>query len=189
MQKKAAHYFSYPPNIRMLDLATLVHLYRTRGEPRRSPAGEYFACAVSHKLIKESKHWFGLNYSQVEWDKLLTKNSDGYPLTEVEMNILGMARIPREGDTSRSFIEENCGTIPKLAFMVINDLKTFGFVEENEEGFLSTTQRGMKALEGVARRIYEKKFSPEMLHIHLDKPIEYPVATRKEEGKSQTSLF
>jgi hypothetical protein len=189
MQKKAAHYFSYPPNIRMLDLATLVHLYRTRGEPRRSPAGEYFACAVSHKLVKESKHWFGLNYSQVEWDKLLTKNSDGYPLTEVEMNILGMARIPREGDTSRSFIEENCGTIPKLAFMVINDLKTFGFLEENDEGFLSTTQRGMKALEGVARRIYEKKFSPEMLHIHLDKPIEYPVATRKEEGKSQTSLF
>jgi hypothetical protein len=188
MQKKSTNHFSYPPNVRILDLATLVNMYRSRGEPRRAPASEYFACAVSHKLIKESKHWFGLHYSQVEWDKMLTKNSEGYPLTEVEMNILGMARTPATGNISRSFIEENCGTIPKLAFMVINDLKTFGFLDEDDEGSLSTTSRGMKALEGVARRIYEKKFSPEMLSIHQNQPVEYPVATRKD-AENQTSLF
>ena len=54
----------------MLDLATVVSMYRGRGEPVKAPAGEYFGCAHSFKLVREAKNlvwpcitpsWPGIN--------------------------------------------------------------------------------------------------------------------------------
>ena len=97
MEKKSDHIFSYPPNLQELDLATLVNLYRERGEILK-PQGQdnYVACAVTKKLLREAKSWFGLFYSQEAWDSLLTKNSGGYPLTEAEMNALGLVYSNRK---------------------------------------------------------------------------------------------
>lgn len=181
--------FTYPENLQILDLATLVSMYRSRGEPQKAPAGTYYGCAYSHKLLKEGKSWFGLHYSQTAWDALLTKGSEGYPLTQVELNILGMAYFPRRENEVpvRSLIERHSGTLPQLAFMIVNDLKTFGFLEETEDDILQVTSRGFVALEGIANRIYGKKFSADMLP-----RLATPAAQNHPDDvttKSQTSLF
>ncbi|MEX1211991.1 MAG: hypothetical protein WEA36_04020 [Balneolaceae bacterium] len=163
MEKRSDHHFSYPSNIHELDLATMVTMYRSRGEPRNAGPGDYLACAHSHQLLKEGKWWFGLYYGQRAWDSLLTNGSEGYPLTEVELQVLGLASLGREDPFHRDFIEKNSGTIPKLAYLVINDLKQFGFLDESDEGLLHLTSAGDKALFGISRRIYRRSFSDDML--------------------------
>ncbi len=182
-------YFRYPSNLNVLNLATLVSMYRSRGEPRHAQAGEYLACAYSFTLIKEAKWWFGLFYSQQAWDHMLTKDSNGYPLTPAELNILGMASLPDDASRQRDFVENNCGAIPKLAYMIVNDLKTFEFLEESDDAHLQITKAGGKALAGISRRIYEKKFVPEMLLINQVNNVNPKVirATRTEDP--QINMF
>lgn len=153
-----------------LDLATLVSMYRSRGEPETATPGSYFACALTQRLIKQGKWWFGLYYSQDAWDRLLTQGSNGYPLTEVEMNVLGLTKIqPGETNPVRSFVEQSCGISPKLCFLIVNDLKQFEFLEEDEESLLTITGKGEKALQGIARRIYDQSFDEEMLFVNRRK--------------------
>jgi hypothetical protein len=166
MIKRSEIYFRYPSNLNMLDLATLVSMYRNRGEPLKAPSGEYFACSHSFKLVKEAKCWFGLYYTQSSWDHLLTRDSKGYPLTEAELNILGLAAHHDENPNSRSFIEKNCMVTPQLAYMIVNDLKSFGFLLEDDHSHLLLTEDGEDALNGLAKRIYDRKYIPEMLLIN-----------------------
>lgn len=189
MEKKPADRFTYPPNLRMLDLASMVSLYRSRGEPRRAPSGEYFACASSLKLIKEGKYWFGLHYSQTSWDSMLAKDSSGYPLTEVEFQILGLSFCPPDENNHRSQIESLAGFIPQLSFLIVNDLVQFGFLQEYDNGFLRITHNGNKALEGYARKCHDKKFSREMLPAWQGKmPLPKMEQAEKAE-RMQTRLF
>lgn len=188
MQKRSSFHFSYPPNIHELDLATMVNMYRTRGEPRKAPAGEYIACAMSQDLLREGKWWFGLYYSQQTWDALLTKGSEGFPLTDVELNVLGQVFMSEEEVPHREFIEKNAGATEKLAYLIVNDLRTFGFLSEDDSGFLRITPRGERALHGISRRIYEKRFMPEMIN---DTPVteEPKIEQAQKKDKEQTSLF
>lgn len=163
MQKISDFLFKYPPNLQELDLATMVSMYRARGEPRKAAPGKYLACAISRKLLKEAKWWFGLYYSQPAWDELLTKSSEGYPLTEAELNLLGLIVASRAEPPHREYVEKNIGVIPKLAYLIVNDIKQFGFILEDDQGFLRITPRGERALQGIARRLYGKRFTPEML--------------------------
>lgn len=163
MEKRSDHHFHYPPNIHELDLATMVTMYRARGEPRKAGPGSYLACAHSRQLLKEGKWWFGLYYGQRAWDTLLTQGSEGYPLTDVELQVLGLTSLAKEDPFHRDFVEKNSGTIPKLSYLVINDLKQFGFLTESDEGLLQLTGTGEKALFGIARRIYRRSFCEEML--------------------------
>jgi len=169
IQKKSDIFFKYPGNLKTLDLATMVQLYRMRGEPYEAEPGEILACSYSHRLLKSAKKWFGLYYSQKSWDKLLTSNADGYPLTDVELNILGLFSAPPVENLDRKFVEDNSYVLPQLAFLIINDLKQFGFLEElDDPQYLQLTGRGVKALDGIARRIYGKKFMPEMLEYYRE---------------------
>jgi len=188
MEKKSNKHFSYPPNLHQLDLATLVSMYRERGIPKKARPGEYFACALTKKMIKEGKWWFGQYYSQQAWDEMLTPGSEGYPLTEVEMNVLGMVQSAEEEPPHRDFIEQRCGAISKLAYMIINDLKEFGFLSINDLERLMITPRGEKALDGLAKRIYDKKFNPKMLDV--DQAESRPVIERaRKKDSDQPSLF
>ncbi len=189
MQKKSDGFFVYPPNLRMLDLASLVGMYRARGEPRKAPPGDYFACAHTKKLVREAKYWFGLYYSQVAWDVLLTKDSAGYPLTEVEFNILGMSIYPPDDNSHRSHIESQTGFIPQLAFLIVNDLRQFGFLQEYDSGMLAITSNGRKAVEGFARRLYEKKFMPEMLNVYGGEHARPQIERAEKRELTQTRLF
>lgn len=190
MEKKSDFHFSYPPNLRELDLATLVSMYRERGAPRKAKAGDYFACAVTHELIKEGKWWFGLYYSQKAWDDLLTKGSEGYPLTEVELNVLGMVLDSNNDTVLRDFVEQNSGAVSKLAYMIVNDLKEFGFLAAENNDRLLITPRGEKALHGIASRIYGKKFSSDMLSTNRDRDPEPAMEqARKKSESDQASLF
>lgn len=170
MEKTTDQYFTYPPNMHELDLATLVSMYRSRGEPRTATPGSYFACALTKRLIKQGKWWFGLYYSQDAWDRLLTRESEGYPLTEVELNVLGLTYI-QAGDSkpARSFVEQSCGISPKLCFLIVNDLQQFDFLKEDEESCLSITEKGEQALRGISRRIYDQDFDEQMLFVNRRK--------------------
>lgn len=185
--KKTPLYFKYPPNLNSLDLANIISLYRSRGEPADAKAGDYFGCTATFKLIKKAKTWFGLYYSQEAWDSLLTRNSQGYPLTEVELNILGMAHMPPTPDIDRTCIEKKSGIMTQLAFLIVNDLKQFGFLTESDEGKLSITESGEKALQGISQRLFERRFSPDMLltNREMDPTI---VKARKKEN-NQKDLF
>lgn len=188
MQKRSEFYFKYPPNIHELDLATMVNMYRSRGEPRKAGPGEHFACTESKQLLKEAKWWFGLYYSQKTWDNLLTKGCEGFPLTDVELNVLGMVFMSEEEVPHREYIERNSGIAEKLAYLIVNDMRSFGFLDEDDSGFLKITPKGEKALHGIARRIYEKRFMPEMLKTFT--PTDEPkIEQAQKEDKEQTSLF
>lgn len=190
MEKKSDFHFSYPPNLHELDLATLVSMYRDRGLPRKAQPGKYLACAVTHKLIKEAKWWFGLYYSQQAWDNLLTKGSEGYPLTEVELNVLGMVLDSGNDAVLREYVEQNCGVVSKMAYMIVNDLKEYGFLAAENNNRLLITPRGEKALQGMANRMYGKKFSSEMLLVNRSRSPRPKMeqATKKSES-DQASLF
>jgi hypothetical protein len=166
---KTQAFFEYPGNLKTLDLATMVQLYRMRGEPYETKSGEIIACALTKKLLKSSKNWFGLHYSQKAWDTLLTTNSGGFPLTKVELNILGLVHSPPVEPMGRSFVENNCDVLPQLAFLIINDLKQFGFLQEDDNELIITPS-GTKALDGIARRVFERKFLPEMLSYYKEQP-------------------
>lgn len=195
MEKKSDHIFSYPPNLQELDLATLVNLYRERGEVLKARAGQYVACVITKKLLREAKSWFGLFYSQKAWDSLLTKNSGGYPLTEAEMNALGLIYSNRKEPQHREFVEKNIGTLPKLAYLIINDIKQFGFIKEDENGFLTIAPTGEKALQGIVKRMYGKPFTEEMLisyrEAHKVEPAskEQKPRSARRKDQDQTSLF
>ncbi len=188
MQKRSSFHFTYPPNIHELDLATMVNMFRSRGEPRKAPPGEYLACAISQDLLKEGKWWFGLYYSQKTWDELLTKGAEGFPLTEAELNVLGRVYLNDQEPAHREVIEKSSGVTEKLSYLIVNDLRSFGFLHEDDSGFLSITPRGERALNGIARRIYEKRFMPEMLNDYEVK--EDPTIERaKKKDQEQRSLF
>ncbi len=189
MEKRSEYHFRYPPNIHELDLATMVSMYRARGEPRKAPPGTYLACAITRKLLKEGKWWFGLYYSQSSWNSLLTKHSEGYPLTEYELNILGLVKVLSDEPPHRDYVEKNCGTIPKLAYLIVNDLKQFGFMSEDEQGFLTIEYRGEKALDGISRRIYEKRFTADLLSGLKDRLGEDIFKFSQKSSSEQTSLF
>lgn len=188
MQKRSDFYFRYPPNIHELDLATMVNMYRSRGEPRKAQPGQPFACASTGHLLREAKWWFGLYYSQSTWDELLTKGSEGFPLTDIELNVLGLVFTSEEEPPHREYVEKHAGVTEKLAYLIVNDLRSFGFLDEDDSGFLRITPRGEKALHGIARRIYEKRFMPEMLKTYT--PSDEPqIEQAQKEDKEQTSLF
>ncbi|WP_103664103.1 hypothetical protein [Gracilimonas amylolytica] len=188
MQKRSDFYFRYPPNIHELDLATMVNMYRSRGEPRKAQPGQPFACASTGHLLREAKWWFGLYYSQGTWDEMLTKGSEGFPLTDVELNVLGTVYISEDEPPHREYVEKSAGVTEKLAYLIVNDLRSFGFLDEDDSGFLRITPRGEKALHGIARRIYEKRFMPEMLKTFT--PTDEPqIEQAQKEDKEQTSLF
>lgn len=195
MEKKSDHILSYPPNLQELNLATLVNLYRERGEVLKARAGNYVACAISKHLLREAKSWFGLFYSQDAWDSLLTKNSGGYPLTEAEFNAFGLIYSNRDEPPHREFVEKNIGTLPKLAYLIINDIKQFGFINEDESGFLTITSSGEKALQGISKRVYGRSFTKEMLisfqqaHDVEVKPEGKRKPAARQKDADQTSLF
>lgn len=189
MVKKSDTYFSYPPNLHVLDLATLVSMYRERGIPKKARPGEYFSCALTQQLIKEGKWWFGQYYSQKSWDELLTKGCEGYPLTEVEMNILGMAYAADDEPPSRDDVEQQCGAVPKLAYMIVNDLKEYGFISIDDQNRLMITPRGEKALQGIARRIHGKKFSADMLSVNQSDMATPAIERATKKDSEQASLF
>ncbi len=188
MDKKSDIHFTYPPNLHELDLATLVSMYRERGIPKKARPGEYFACYHTRMLIKEGKWWFGLYFCQQAWDELLTKSCEGYPLTEVEMNILGMAYTAEDEPPGRDDVEQNSGAVPKLAYMIVNDLKEFGFITLDDQSRILITPRGEKALQGIAKRIYNKKFTAEMLQVSRDTP-RPSIERAKKKDSEQASLF
>ncbi|CAN5312845.1 hypothetical protein BH23BAC3_BH23BAC3_19160 [soil metagenome] len=191
MEKKSDYIFSYPPNLQELDLATMVTMYRERGEVKKAKPGHYVACTATKRLLREAKVWFGLFYSQEAWDSLLTKGANAYPLTAAELNALGLIFSNPDEAPHREYVEKNIGTIPKLAYLIINDIKQFGFLNENENGFLTITPQGERALQGIAKRIYGKAFVPEMLVAYQDDKTEVAAGkprTRKGD-KDQTSLF
>lgn len=189
MDKRSDFHFTYPPNLQELDLATLVSMYRDRGMPKKAGAGNYFACAETHKLIKEGKWWFGLYYSQEVWDKMLTPSSEGYPLTPVELNVLGMVLDAGDEPVKRTFVEEDCGAVSKLAYMIVNDLKEFGFLSGDHADRLMITPRGEKALQGIARRIYDRKFNPEMLQVYHGRQATPKMEQARKKEDDQASLF
>ena len=154
----------------MLDLATIVSLYRSRGEPYKAVPGEIIACAREKRIIKQSKTWFGLHYSQPAWDEMLTEGSEGFPLTEAEFNMLGLVYTPARPGQDKEFIEQHCGIIPQMAFMIFGDLRQYGFIEQEEveeedekEPIFGLTTKGMEALEGLSWRLYEQEYSEELL--------------------------
>jgi hypothetical protein len=73
--------------------------------------------------------------------------------------------------------------------MIVNDLKEFGFLSLDDQERLLITPRGEKALQGLARRIYDKKFNAEMLSVN-QKDMARPTIERAEkEDNEQASLF
>ncbi|HKK46134.1 MAG TPA: hypothetical protein VJ964_11475 [Balneolaceae bacterium] len=189
MEKTSEHFFSYPPNLHELDLATLVSMYRDRGIPKKAKPGEYFACTVTDELIKEGKWWFGRYYSQKAWDETLTKGCEGYPLTEVEMNVLGLVYAADDQAPRRDYVEQNCGAVSKLAYMIVNDLKEFGFLSFDDQERLLITPRGEKALQGVTKRIYGKKFKPDMLKVNQGEISHPKIERAPKEDSEQANLF
>lgn len=189
MKKTSKHYFTYPANLHEIDLATLVSMYRDRGIPKKAKPGEYFACAATGNLIKEGKWWFGQYYEQKAWNRTLTKGCEGYPLTEVEMNILGLAYAAEDGAPKRGFAEQHAGVISKLSYMIVNDLKEFGFLSIDEQKRLLITPRGEKALQGITQRIYDKKFHRDMLRVNQEDVVQPVMEQAKKKDSEQASLF
>lgn len=179
----------YPSNLHELDLASMVSLYRSRGEPRRSAPGKYLGCSLTGELIREGKWWFGLYYSQAAWDRLLTKNSKGYPMTSTEFLALGKIKVAGE-PCYREFLEVQIGVSPKLAYLILNDLKQFGFIHEDIHGVLYLSPDGEKALDGFSRRLFGKRFVPEFIN-ELDPDQELLPGSRQAQGSpvNQVSLF
>lgn len=165
MKKKTDTILCYPPNLDELDLASMVSMYRSRGEPRKAAPGKFLSCSHSKELIREGKWWFGLYYSQASWDALLTKNSNGFPMTETEFTAMGKI-IVSDRPAYREEIENQIGVSSKLAYLILNDLKQFGFVLEDERGELHLSPMGESALNGISRRLYDKRFSPDLLLEH-----------------------
>lgn len=189
MENQSTTYFRYPANLQELDLATLVSMYRDRGIPKKAKPGEYFSCRVTNKLIKEGKWWFGSYYSQQAWNNTLTKGCEGYPLTEVELNILGLVFSANDEAPLREYVEQNSGAVNKLAYMIVNDLKEYDFLTLDDHDRLFITPRGEKALHGIAKCIYDKKFKPDMLKVNQGEITNPTIERAPKEDNEQADLF
>jgi predicted transcriptional regulator len=189
MKKSGDPYFIYPSNLNRMDLATLVSMYRDRGIPKEAKAGEYYCCALTRKMIRNGKWWFGYHYSQDAWNKLLTNRSEGYPLTEIELNILGLAKVASGGPPEREHVEQHAMITPRLAYIIINDLDSYGFLSIDDQKRLMITPRGEKALQGIARRIYNKRFTVDMLAVNQDKTVDLRIERASRKGSEQADLF
>ena len=181
--------FRYPTNLNILDLASLVGMYRNRGMPIKAEPGNYFCCAQTHRLVKEAKNWFNLQYCQAGWDNLLTPNSNGYPLTSVEFNIMGVIQSVSKSEVNRELLETSCGIVSQLAYIIVNDLRGFGFIHEDEFGHFELTHDGERALQGFAKRVYDKRFSPDMLIMNRNVIVAPKIEKAKKTGEDQISLF
>ena len=103
-------------------------------------------------------------------------------------NVLGLVYTSEDEPPHREYVEKKSGVTEKLAYLIVNDLRSFGFFDEDDSGFLRITPRGEKALHGIARRIYQKRFMPEMLNTF--NPADEPqIEQAQKEDKEQTSLF
>ncbi len=105
------------------------------------------------------------------------------------MNILGMALAAEDEAPKRDYVEQHAGVISKLSYMIANDLKEFGFLSIDEQKRLLITPRGEKALQGVAQRIYGKKFHPDMLRVNQEGSVHPIIEQAKKEDNEQASLF
>jgi len=97
---------------------------------------------------------------------MLTTGSEGYPLTEIEYNVLGLVLTPPQPRISREFIEQNCGIVSQLGFLIFNDLRQFGFIEEPEEHLFELSHRGEVALDGLSRRLFDEAYKQEFLWVN-----------------------
>src|SRR5690625_7411016 len=82
------------------------------------------------------------------------------------MSALSLIFTMQDDPPQREFIEKNMGVLPKLAYLIINDISQFGFIEESEHGLLTITQKGEQALNGISRRLYGKRITPAMLVLY-----------------------
>ena len=57
------------------------------------------------KLLKEAKWWFGL-FLLPKMDELLTKGSEGYPLTNIDLNVLGNVYVSEEELPHREIVKK-----------------------------------------------------------------------------------
>src|SRR5699024_7358563 len=105
------------------------------------------------------------------------------------MNILGLAYAAEDGAPKRGFAEQHAGVISKLSYMIVNDLKEFGFLSIDEQKRLLITPRGEKALQGIAQHIYGKKFHPDMLKINQEIVVQPAIERASKEDNEQASLF
>ena len=74
-------------------------------------------------------------------------------------------------------------------YQIVIDLKEFGFLSIDEQKRLLITPRGEKALQGVAQRIYGKKFTPDMLRINQEGAARPIIEQAQKEDNEQASLF
>lgn len=100
---------------------------------------------------------------------MLTTGCEGYPLTEVEFNVMGLVKAPPQPRISREFIEQNCGIVSQLGFLIFNDLRQFGFIDEPEDHIFELSHRGEIALDGLSRGLFDTGFKPDLLWIHNTK--------------------
>ena len=135
MEKKSNHIFSYPPNLQELDLATLVNLYRERGEVLKALDGKLRGLR-NHKKTAEGGQI-------VVWSFLQPGRLGLSPYKKLGRLSINGSRNERPGlvysnrkePPHREFVEKNIGTLPKLAYLIINDIKQFGFIKEDEGVF------------------------------------------------------
>lgn len=191
-------FFQYPLNMNQIDLASLILLYRSRGEIVNASPSSFLCCALENRLVKQAKAWFGKVYSQEAWDRMLTKDAQGYPLTPYELHILGYAaNKSHTTHYKREFIDRYLEIPNSFGYVLINDLINFGFLEADEV-FLRITDNGEKALHGLSRRLFKMRYKEEMLP-HLSGYIlptntkHLPRSSKKSDPyndkKSQVSLF
>jgi hypothetical protein len=156
-------FFNYPANIHQIELANLILIYRSRGEVVQASPSNYLCCAADDILIKQGKTWFGKTFSQDAWDRMITPYSNGYPLTPYEMHILGYASFKHNGENFTKQEVESCLKLSSsFVYVLINDLVGFGFIELQDEKLI-INETGEKALQGISRRIFKKRYREEML--------------------------
>lgn len=175
---------SYPGNLQSLDLATMVHLFRNRGEPRRAAGGDYFFCVNSLDLVKEARNWFGVHIGIQAWDRMMTPHSNGYPLTAVEIRLLGSIRYCEGQCRPRSDLESEAEVHPQLLSLIIRDLIQFGFLTD-EDSLLRVSADGERALHGYSRHYFGKTYYPGL----LDEDETLPVRSSRGGGSEQPNLF
>lgn len=187
-------FFQYPVNMSQIELASLILMYRGRGEVIKASPSSFLCCALENRLIKQAKSWFGKVYSQEAWDRMLSPDALGYPLTPLELHILGYASQTQGNQTyTRDVVDRYLDLPPSFGYVLINDLISFGFLQANDN-YLLITELGEKAMNGLSRRLYKKRYKQDMLpHISGHILPVYHKSPKKsvndKEGKSQASLF
>ena len=73
--------------------------------------------------------------------------------------------------------------------MIVNDLKEFGFLSLDDHERLLITPRGEKALHGIAKQIYGKKFKPDMLKVEQGEITNPKIDRAPKEDSEQANLF